>query len=192
MSRRFLRRHQQKLDAVRSHPLVYRYARFLDPPSLWHLNRRSVAAGVAVGLFTGLIPGPFQMLAAALVAVLVRANLPVAVVTTLYTNPLTILPLYLVAWWLGELCLGAGSTPMPHPPQIAWHQMVASAHAWLQWLLSQGKPLALGLVVLAAGLALLGWLAVRGAWRLHVLYTWRKRRERAATQIKDAVGPRRQ
>ena len=38
-------------------------------PALWHLNRRSVAGGVAAGLFCGLIPGPLQMPGAAIAAV---------------------------------------------------------------------------------------------------------------------------
>ena len=67
-----------------------RYAPFLMHPNLWHLNRRSVSGGFAVGLFAGLVPGPLQMLTAALLAVPLRVNLPVALVTTLYTNPVTI------------------------------------------------------------------------------------------------------
>jgi len=35
------------------------------------------------------------MISAALLAVLLRVNLPVALITTLYTNPFTIVPLYL-------------------------------------------------------------------------------------------------
>ena len=55
-------------------------------PALWHLNRRSAAGGVAVGLFCGLIPGPLQMLGAGIACVLFRVNLPVSLVTTLYTE----------------------------------------------------------------------------------------------------------
>ncbi len=49
--------------------------------NLWHLHRRSVAGGVAVGLFTGLIPGsnPVQFFFAALFAIVFKVNLPVAV-----------------------------------------------------------------------------------------------------------------
>ena len=40
---------------------------FVAPPRLadpvrWHLARRSPARAVAVGLFSGLIPGPFQVI----------------------------------------------------------------------------------------------------------------------------------
>jgi hypothetical protein len=86
------------------------------PSPLWHLNRRSAAGGVAVGMFCGLIPGPLQMLGAGIAAVLFRVNLPTALLTTLYTNPLTIVPLYLVAYKIGSLALGAGGGPPPAPP----------------------------------------------------------------------------
>src|SRR4029077_9532575 len=67
---------------------------WLHHPNLWHLNRRSVAGGFAIGMFAGLVPGPLQMLTAALLAIPLRMNLPVALITTFYTNPLTIVPLY--------------------------------------------------------------------------------------------------
>jgi uncharacterized protein (DUF2062 family) len=56
-----------------SHPSIRenRYPRFcaaaLQHHKLWHLHRRSVAGGVAIGPFCGLAPGPMQMLSAALV-----------------------------------------------------------------------------------------------------------------------------
>ncbi len=78
----------------------------LQHPNLWHLHRRSVSGGVAVGMFCGLIPAPFQMISAALMSVLFRVNLPVAIFTTLYTNPFTTIPLYWVAYMLGALVTG--------------------------------------------------------------------------------------
>jgi uncharacterized protein (DUF2062 family) len=63
---------------------------------LWHLHRRSVAGGFAVGMFAGLVPGsnPVQFAVAALMAIGFKVNLPIAVIVTLYSNPLTIVPLY--------------------------------------------------------------------------------------------------
>jgi uncharacterized protein len=48
---------------------------------------------------------------------------------------------------------------------------------------SLGKPLAVGLVALACTLSLLGYVAVRLAWRGWVVATWRARarRRRQAT-----------
>lgn len=63
------------------------FASTLLHPRLWHLNRHSAAGAVAVGMFCGLVPGPFQMPSAALFCVLFRVNLPLALITTLYSNP---------------------------------------------------------------------------------------------------------
>src|SRR5258708_20241632 len=79
---------------------------WLAHPNLWPLNRRSVPGAVAIGLFCGLIPGPVQMLGALLCAIPLRKNIPVALATTLYTNPLTTVPLYLPACGCGSLLFG--------------------------------------------------------------------------------------
>src|SRR5690348_18499421 len=107
MPRKFFRRLLPSHDSIRDNRHIARLGPWIQHPNLWHLHRRSVAGGVAVGLFTGLIPGsnPVQFTAAALLAVAGRVNLPVAVLVTLYSNPLTIVPLYYLAFKLGELAL---------------------------------------------------------------------------------------
>src|SRR5690349_8386385 len=107
MPRKFFRKYLPRGDQVRAHRSVAWAGRWLHHPNLWCLNRGSVSGAVAIGLFAGLIPGPFQMLGAALLAVPLKKNLPVALITTLYTNPLTIVPLYVLAYGYGRLLLGA-------------------------------------------------------------------------------------
>lgn len=90
MLRKYFRKVMPNADKVREVRALSMFGDSLFHPALWHLNRRSAAGGVAVGLFCGLIPGPLQMVGAAIVCVLLRVNLPLALVTTLYTNPFTI------------------------------------------------------------------------------------------------------
>lgn len=148
-------------------------AHWLRHPNLWHLHRRSVAGAVAVGLFCGLIPGPLQMLTAVLLVLWLRVNLPLALFTTLYTNPLTILPLYLFAYEIGAWVLDA-----PHltqlPPLPALHWLDWFNPLW-QWLLALGKPLLVGLPILAISFSFIGYMLVRLGWRIVVVYRWRKR-----------------
>jgi uncharacterized protein (DUF2062 family) len=181
MPRKYFRRYIPSHESVRNNRMVARLGRFLHHPNLWHLNRHSVAGGVAIGLFSGLVPGPLQMLTAALLAIPLRVNLPVALLTTLYTNPFTIVPLYVVAYWIGSLLVG-GSDSMAEPPAFAWIGIGDWVRALADWALALGKPLAVGLVVLACALAALGWLAVQVGWRAWVIVQWRrrKRRRRAA------------
>lgn len=171
--RRFFRDRLPSHDSIRDHRWLRPVQHWLRHPNLWHLNRRSVAGGVAVGLLCGLVPGPVQMLSAALLAVLFRVNLPVAAFTTLYTNPFTIVPLYLLAYQTGIWVTGStNGAAVPPLPEVQWHDWFA--HMW-EWLLALGEPLLIGLPILAAGLALTGYVAVRVGWRLFVLRKWHNR-----------------
>lgn len=175
MPRKFFRKHLPSHESVRNNRHISRFGGFLRHPNLWHLNRHSVAGGVAVGMFSGLVPGPFQMLAAALLAVPLRVNLPVALATTLYTNPVTIGPLYLLAYLIGRLIIGGNSAPIDPPPDMDWSHIGASLEAFLRWILSMGTPLAVGLLALALILAALGYACVQIGWRAYVIRAWRRR-----------------
>jgi uncharacterized protein (DUF2062 family) len=175
MPRKFFRKYLPSHESVRNNKHIARFGGFLQHPNLWHLNRHSVAGGVAVGMFSGLVPGPLQMLTAALLAVPLRVNLPVALATTLYTNPFTIGPLYVLAYLIGRLIIGGEGAPLSPPPEMEWSQLGASLEAFLRWVLSMGAPLAVGLVALALGLAALGYACVQIGWRAYVIRAWRNR-----------------
>jgi uncharacterized protein len=171
-------RFQPAVDRVTSSPVVQRYAPALADPDLWHLNRRSTARAVAIGLFCGLIPGPFQVLGAIGGCLLFRANFPLAVITTLYTNPLTIVPLYLIAYEYGHLFLADGGPAVTAFVAPSGGGLAAYFSELTRWMLSLGKPLALGLVLLGGTLAAVGWVTVRVAWRAHAVWAWRRRARR--------------
>ena len=178
--RRLTDRLQPAIDKVTTHPWVLRYVPRLADPDLWHLNRRSAARAVAVGLFCGLIPGPLQVAGSILLCLAWRANFPVAVVTTFYTNPFTIVPLYVLAYEYGSLFFpdAASLRTLGLPPAAGFTDSIA---ALLEWMKRLGKPLALGLVLLAFTFALVGFVAVRIGWRCHAVWRWRRRaRLRAA------------
>jgi hypothetical protein len=178
MPRKFFRKYLPDHQTVRNHRHIARFGTLLHHPNLWHLNRHSVAGGLAVGLFSGMVPGPFQMLVAAPIAVALRVNLPLALVTTFYTNPFTIGPLYVLAYLIGRFILGGNGAPLSAPPDLEWSRLGASISAFLDWALSLGAPLGLGLFALALILAALGYACVQIGWRAHVIHAWRKRRRR--------------
>jgi uncharacterized protein len=176
--RNFLHKLLPSLETVKNQRWLKPFGNWLQHPNLWHLNRRSVAAGVAIGLFCGLIPGPLQMISAALFAVLLRANLPVAVFTTLYTNPFTIVPLYLLAYMFGTWVSGEHNVIDSAKfsfPEMQWHNWISELWAWLMML---GEPFFIGLPLLAVCLAIIGYFAVRVAWRLTVVHRLRARKQR--------------
>jgi uncharacterized protein (DUF2062 family) len=165
-------------EAIRTHPWLRPFENTLLHPRLWHLNRRSAAGAVAVGLFCGLIPGPLQMAGAALCVLLFRVNLPLALATTLYTNPLTIVPLYLVAFGLGNWLLGSPATHFVAPPEYDDQGLIAWGQALTHWMQGLGTPLALGLTCLASLLAVSGYFVVRIAWRVWLIRAFRARKSR--------------
>jgi uncharacterized protein (DUF2062 family) len=168
--RNFLRKFLPHHDTVKNNRWLKPFGNWLQKPDLWHLHRRQVAGGVAVGLFCGLIPGPLQMLVATLMAVLLRVNLPVALFATLYTNPFTIVPLYMLAYRLGAWVSG---TELP-VPSLA----LVYAAGWRGWLAQLGKPLLIGLPLLAVCFSVTGYVFVRIAWRVAVILKWRSRKRR--------------
>jgi uncharacterized protein (DUF2062 family) len=176
--RKFFRKFLPSHESVRQNRWIKPFGSWLHHPNLWHLNRRSVAGGVAIGLFCGLIPGPLQMLGATVLAVLWRVNLPVALATTLYTNPLTIVPLYVAAYELGALATGQhNSMTAAHfaLPEFHWNDWW---NVLMGWLSSLGHPFVVGLPLLALSLAVTGYAAVRLLWRGWVVWQWRKRKEK--------------
>jgi uncharacterized protein len=183
MARKLFRKVMPSVDKVREFRALGVFGDALFHPALWHLNRRSAAGGVAVGLFCGLIPGPLQMLGAAIVCLVARVNLPLAIVTTVYTNPFTIVPLYLLAYKIGSFTLGAGAgKPEIPPPEWDWTALGASFNAMGEWMLGLGAPLAVGVLLLACILATIGYFVVRVGWTIHLRRAWQRRRERRAAR----------
>ncbi len=176
--RRLLKRYLPDHQALAANRWLAPFGNTLFHPRLWHLNRHSAAGAVAVGLFCGLIPGPFQMLGAALCCLAFRVNLPLALFTTLYTNPFTIVPLYVAAVAIGEWLLGNGAGHFTTPPEWSGGSLVAWLEAFAGWMAGLGRPLLLGLIALASGLALAGYLLTRLAWRSYLIHHWHQRRKR--------------
>jgi len=179
--RRKLRQFLPDHDVIRSNRWFAPFENTLLHSRLWHLNRRSAAGAVAAGMFCGLIPGPFQMLGAAICAVIFRVNLPLAMATTLYTNPFTIVPLYIVAFAIGHWALPGEGRQFVAPPEPGENGLIAWMHALTDWMVGLGTPLALGLVLLGAGLAITAYVAVRLAWRIYLMCVWHQRSRRPAS-----------
>lgn len=185
MPRKHFRKFLPSHDAVRQNRYIAWFGPWLQHHNLWHLHHRSVAGGLAVGMFAGLMPGsnPVQFAVAAILAIIFRVNLPIAMIVTLYSNPFTIVPLYYTAFRLGQLALMQGDGPLP---ALAFGLEGKGFREWLpaalDWLTSVGKPLLVGLPLLGVLLATIGYFAVDWAWKLHVRYAWRQRRRRRARQ----------
>jgi uncharacterized protein (DUF2062 family) len=148
------------------------------------MNRRGLALGMALGFFFGLLVPLAQIPLSAAAAVLLRANVPAAVASTLVTNPLTFGPIYYAAWQVGHAILGS---PESSPPQSATATATppvaldeAADDGWwrgaVRRVLGVGKPLMLGLAILATGFGLATYFVVSAVWKVSVL--WKRHRRR--------------
>jgi uncharacterized protein (DUF2062 family) len=148
----------------------------------WRFTRRSVPRGVAVGLFVGiflLVPG-LQIIPSALLCIPLRGNIPVAALMTFLSNPATT-PFIL----LGALEIGSRFGFRTDIASFyALRERGAGAGEWLAWLFSDAAPaLVSGLLVIATGAAVVGYLLSIGLWRWWQGRKWRRRAERGAADI---------
>jgi hypothetical protein len=153
-------------ETMREHPHLRKFGQRLTEPRLWHLNRRSVSGGVALGLFVGFMPILGQIFIAAALAIWLRVNLPIASMAVWVTNPFTVAPIFFYAYKLGAWVL---QIPMQHYAfSLSWEWF---SHEFLNiW-----QPLLLGSVICGIVAALLGILFVRLIWRLVVIRSWLSR-----------------
>jgi uncharacterized protein len=165
-----------------------KYLKWLSPwlghPRLWHMHRRGVATGIAIGLVTGLFPGPIQILFAVIFAIPLRANILAAVFATFYTNPLTFIPLYLLAYSVGTVVTGEKVRDIA-PPEFTFSltEFWRIVPDMFNWFISLGSTLLIGLAIQCAIFAAIGYLGTMLLWRCVVSKMWKKRQRRHALGI---------
>lgn len=179
MAKKFIKRLLPHPDRIRHNPSLRWLGPALHDPNLWQFNRRSVAAAVAIGAFFAFILPVAQFLAAGLSAIYLRVNLPVAVTSTLITNPFTFGPWYYLAYKIGAFIMGAPAgasilAPASHTVEGWWAQLVAG----IEQLVALGTPLFVGLALLAVASAAGGYLLVHLLWRIPVYLRLRRSRLR--------------
>ena len=187
-----------------------RWLKWLGPsvlhPRLFHLSRRGVATGAAIGVFFAFITPIAQIPLSAAACVVLRANVPVAIVATLVNTPPTFGPVYYAAWKVGAWVLAepvdAAHTPellaraasqgasapaaqasaaTPRQALLPGGDADAEAASWWQRTVQAvqgiGKPLLVGTLIFSFGFSALAWLLCNTVWHWRVR---RKRRRRLA------------
>jgi uncharacterized protein (DUF2062 family) len=89
-------------------------------PALWHLERRKVAAGFAIGAFFSMIPMPLQMIPTTMLSYFARVNIPAAIVAVWTSNPITTPPILYLQYRLGHALLGFGKYEEIDTTQSVW------------------------------------------------------------------------
>lgn len=172
MPRRFIKRYLPNESKIKDHPYLSKLGTVIHDPNLWHLNRSSVSLAFLVGIFCALLPIPLQMLVAALLAILIRSNLPISVGLVWITNPLTMPPIFYFTYKVGAWLLDRPVHDWTMEFSMTWLTNGVSQVWW---------PLLLGSLVCAVVFSVLGYLSVRYLWLWHVGRSWRKRGQRRRT-----------
>ncbi len=167
MARKLIKRFIPSPEWVQKQHSLKVLGDWIHDPNIWHLNRYSVANATFIGLFVAFVPLPAQMIIAALLAILFRANLPISVTLVWFTNPLTIAPIFYIAYNVGAAVMGSGGNQFAF--ELSWQ--------WLSHELSQNwQPFLLGCLLCGLFSGLLASATVRWAWRRHTIKRWHERR----------------
>jgi uncharacterized protein len=168
LARPMIKRYLPTRESLKENRLLRWLGPRIHDPLLWHVNRNSVARGVAIGVFFG--------------------YLWVAALATLISNPFTYGPIYILAYRIGASIL----------PPVAADQRVTDDHAvtalqWvveaINWLTGIGRPLVLGMLIMAVAGAIVGYFGVLLGWRFNVIVKRRRQRlQRSGTR--HTSGPR--
>ncbi len=140
----------------------------LAHPVYFSINRRSITGALALGLSIGVLPFVGHTPAVALAALLLRVNLPVAVLSAWVGNPLT----YGLIFY-GEYHLGAFLLELP-PTELSVDLPLGELLAKLR---AAWRPLWVGAIISALLLSGTGYLLSNAAWRLTT--RWRLNRRAA-------------
>jgi len=165
--RRFFKRVLPAQHELREHKRLLILGDILHDPNIFHLTRYSAAGGVATGLFVAFMPIPGQMLIAAIIAIYFRVNLPLAVIFVWLSNPITIPPLFFLAYKTGATILNEPARAIAFEFSFEWLGTVG-IDIW--------QALLLGCLTFGTLAAITGYFIIRLLWRMAVIRKWEDRK----------------
>jgi hypothetical protein len=166
MPRRLFRRITPRSETLRTHWALKPFARFFVDPRLWSLQRRTVTPAFGAGLAICFVPLPIHIPLAAIIAIFCRIHIPTIMLALVVVNPLTIVPLYMLAYKVGVIVTGAA--PSNFHFEMSWD--------WVQHGLGpMWKPFLVGCALTGALSGLVGWVLLDLIWRVSVRKRYRER-----------------
>jgi uncharacterized protein (DUF2062 family) len=156
------RKYREKEHPWYMAPLTY----VMNHPVYFSVSRRTISRGVWIGVFVAFLPIPMQMGVAALLALIARVNTPVAVLGVWVTNPLTMWPLFYLAYRLGAALLHVPIEPWPEDSNF----LGALQGMGIIW-----EATLYGGVILGLSLATASYIAVSSIWSISAAIRYRER-----------------
>jgi uncharacterized protein (DUF2062 family) len=156
MPRRFFRKFGFKQHKLSKQWYMSPVRHLLHDPAYWGIRRKTVVPGFSLGLFVAFTPVPVHTVLGVILALVLRVNIPATIIGTLMMNPLTMVPMFLLAYRVGVFLLGF--EPQPFKPELT-----------LEWLthgfLNVWQPLLLGCFLCGVLAALIGYVGLDLLWR---------------------------
>jgi uncharacterized protein (DUF2062 family) len=175
MPKRTLKQFAPSPARLREIKLLRVLGEWIYAPNLWHVNRYSASMAFFVGLFVAFMPIPGQMALAALMAVLLRCNLPLSVGLVWITNPVTLPAMFYLAYRVGALIIDVPVQSLEFELSVDWLRGSLGA-IW--------QPLLLGSLVCGLFFGSMGFFVISLMWRWQVVTKWRRRnRARLARKL---------
>ena len=175
----WIRRNSPTREELLASRFVKPFAHRVAHSHLWRFTRTSVPRGTALGLFVGI-----QILGVALLALPVRANIPIGAAMTFLSNPVTTPFIILASVWLGDWLFGLQANSATFSAMI---EHGASAGEWARWVFSDAAPAMLsGLLVISLVSAAVGYVLASIFWDNWIRLRWRRKLQRARDQRLEA------
>jgi len=167
MPKEFFKKYSPDPNQLRKHKILGILGDRLYRPSLWHLNRHSVARAFAIGLFCTWLPFPFQSIIAATLAIFFIAHIPLSIALVFVTNPITIPPMFYFAYWLGNKLLLRKVGEFNF--ELSWEWFTTG-------MLQVWQPLLFGSLLLGIISSILGYICIHLLWRYNIKRRWQERK----------------
>lgn len=166
MPRKFLKRHLPDHKALHEQWYLRPFRALLHDPALLYPNRRTATRAFAIGLFFAFIPMPLQMAAAALLALWLRVNLPIAIAAVWITNPVTMGPIFYAEYRIGAWLLDLPPGDFSFELSIGW---------LMEGLIGIWQPMLLGTLIFSVVFSVTGYFALNWIWMRSALNSYRER-----------------
>lgn len=174
MQKKLIQKYLPNAEKIRQHKNLQFLGEKLHQSNLWHLNRRSVSAAFAIGLFCAWIPTPGQMAIAATAALYFQANLVISVALVWITNPITMPPLFYFAYRVGLAFL-------EYPPPSADFEF--SLNGILTGVGDIGGIFLYGCFVCGVISAVVGYCGIELFWRYQIIEQWQARQAKRSHKL---------
>ena len=167
MIKNVIKRFFPKLDTVKEEKILKIFGPAVLQPNLWHINKKSVSRGFAIGAFCAFLPIPGQMILAAFLSITFAANIPISLILTWITNPITFTPIFYFAYKIGKIIFDGRITYDVDEKEIDILSNIM--HIW--------EPLLLGSIILSITGSIVAYIIIRVYWRYYVIKIWSKRKK---------------